>query len=73
MEPFHTLTARRSGIGGAMELFRAEKIAIVEDQFRKTCRLCTERLHLVRAIVDSDTGAIVHLFECQCGECIWID
>ena len=56
-----------------MELFRAEKVATVEDQSSKTCRLCNERLHLIRVMLDSDTGAVVHMFECQCGERIWID
>jgi hypothetical protein len=54
--------------GAAMEIFCAEKLAIVED--RSTCR-CGEKLELVRAIVDSLTGDIVHLFRCQCGERTW--
>ena len=49
-----------------MELFRAEKIATVMDQASKTCRFCHERLRHVRAIVISDTGAVIHMFECRC-------
>ena len=63
--PFH--------LGGAMELFRAEKIATVVDQASKTCRFCDEKLRHVRAVVISDTGAVIHMFECRCGERIWTD
>ena len=56
-----------------MELFRAEKIATVADQATKTCRFCDERLRHVRAVVISDTGAVIHMFECRCGERIWTD
>ena len=38
-----------------MEIFRAEKIAVVEDQSNKTCR-CGEKLAIVRVIVNSLTG-----------------
>jgi hypothetical protein len=57
--------------GGAMELFQAEMVAAIEHQSSKTCRRCNARLHLVKVIVDSDTGDVVHMFECQCGERIW--
>jgi hypothetical protein len=69
-QKFHTLT--RNSRGRAMELFQAEMVAAFEDQSSKTCRHCNARLHLVRAVIDSDTGEIVHMFECQCGERIWI-
>ena len=35
-----------------MEIFRAEKIAVVEDQSNTTCR-CGEKLAIVRVIVNS--------------------
>ena len=38
-----------------------------------TCRFCGEKLTLVRVMVNSDTGAVIHMFECPCGERIWID
>jgi hypothetical protein len=57
--------------GGAMELFQAEMVAAIEHLSSKTCRRCNARLHLVKVIVDSDTGDVVHMFECQCGERIW--
>jgi GTP cyclohydrolase II len=60
------------GWGAAVELFRAEKIAVVEDQSNKTCR-CGEKLTLVRVMVNSLTGDIVHMFECPCGERVWND
>ena len=53
-----------------MEIFCAEKVAVVEDQSNKTCR-CGEKLAIVRVIVNSLTGDIVHLFKCQCGERTW--
>jgi GTP cyclohydrolase II len=63
----------QNSLGGAMELFRAEMVAAIEQQSSKTCRRCNARLHLVRVMVDSDTGDVVHMFECQCGERIWIE
>jgi hypothetical protein len=63
----------RDSLGGAMQVFRAEMVAAVEDQSSKTCRLCNSRLHLVRVVFDSNTGNVVHMFECQCGERIWIE
>ena len=59
--------------GAAMELYQAEKVATVENQTSKTCRVCGEKLKHVRAMVISDTGAVIHLFECQCGERIWVE
>jgi len=56
-----------------MELFRAEKIATVVDQASKTCRFCDEKLRHVRVVVISDTGAVIHMFECRCGERIWTE
>jgi hypothetical protein len=56
--------------GAAMEIFCAEKVAVVEDRSNKFCR-CGEKLELVQVIVDSLTGDIVHLFKCPCGERTW--
>ena len=56
-----------------MELFWAEKIAAVADQSRKICRACGEKLTLVRVIVDTETGGVIHMFECLCGERVWSD
>jgi hypothetical protein len=56
-----------------MELFRAEKIADVEDQSSKICRACGEKLTLVRVIADSETGGVIHMFKCRCGERVWSD
>jgi hypothetical protein len=71
-QKLHTLTTSRL-VGDAMDVFRAEKVATVEDQSNKVCCLCNARLNLVRAMVDSDTGDLVHMFECECGERIWIE
>jgi hypothetical protein len=56
-----------------MDLFRAERIATVSDLSDETCRLCGGRLHLLRVIIDSDTGNTYRMFECKCGERIWND
>jgi hypothetical protein len=55
----------------AMEIFCAEKVAVVEDQSNKTCRCGGKKLELVRVIFDHLTGEIVHLFKCPCGERTW--
>ena len=56
-----------------MELFWAERIATVEDQSSKTCRVCAEKLMLVRMIANPDNGDVIHMFECKCGERIWTE
>jgi hypothetical protein len=56
-----------------MEIFWAEKISTVEDRSNKICRVCRKKLTLVRLIVNSNTGAVIHMFECPCGERTWID
>ncbi len=53
--------------------FGLRRIATVVDQASKTCRFCDEKLRHVRAVVISDTGAVIHMFECRCGERIWTD
>jgi hypothetical protein len=61
------------GAERAVEFFRAEKMAVVEDNSDKTCRSCGKRLKLIRAVVDSHTGSVIHMFECRCGERTWDD
>jgi hypothetical protein len=56
-----------------MELFRAEKIDTMDDQSTKVCRFCAQKLTLVRVIVDPDSGDVFHMFECKCGDRIWLD
>ena len=51
-----------------MKLFRAEKIATVVDQATKTCRFCDEKLLHVEGSGISDTGAVIQMSECRCGE-----
>jgi hypothetical protein len=58
---------------GAVEIFRAEKIGVVADNSSRTCRLCGEKMKLVRTMLNSDTGNITHLFECPCGKRTWDD
>jgi hypothetical protein len=54
-----------------MELFWAERIATGAGQSSKTRRVCAKKLMLVRIIANPDNGAVIHMFECVCGERIW--
>jgi hypothetical protein len=56
-----------------MELFRAEKIADVPSTSVKKCFRCSEELEHVAAIVVSDTGRVIQIFKCNCGERAWDD
>jgi hypothetical protein len=56
-----------------MEIFRAEKIWTVEDRSNRVCDVCGKKMTHVKLIMDSDTGAVIHIFECRCGERIWVD
>ncbi|MDA9490812.1 hypothetical protein XI08_17295 [Bradyrhizobium sp. CCBAU 11361] len=56
-----------------MEIFRAEKICVVEDNSIRTCRICGKKMKLVRAVVDSESGGITRMFECPCGKRVWDD
>lgn len=56
-----------------MDLFRAEKIGELENNSARKCRICDKQLELVRAILNMETGNLIHLFECECGERIWND
>jgi len=62
-------------LGGAMELFRAEKIAAVrQDQSNHDCRFCGGRLTLLKTIMECESGVVTHIFECpQCGDRTWND
>src|SRR6266704_144203 len=58
--------------GAAVELFRAEKIATVQDQSNHDCRFCGGRLTLLKTIMESESGVVIHIFECgQCGDRVW--
>jgi hypothetical protein len=54
-----------------MELFRAKKVAEIESASTKACRVCNEKLNLVRTVMDTGTGKLFHMFECECGERTW--
>lgn len=54
-----------------MELFRAEKIGELENNSNVQCRACDKKLELARAVLIADTGHLIRLFECECGERIW--
>ena len=75
--PPHDLTAELEDVefhcidGGLMELFRAEKIGELENNSNVQCRACDKKLELARAVLIADTGHLIRLFECECGERIW--
>jgi hypothetical protein len=56
-----------------MKIFWSEKIVAAEDQSSKLCFACGRKMSLVKLIVDSDTGDVIHMFECMCGERVWDD
>jgi hypothetical protein len=56
-----------------VELYRAEKVAEIESASIRRCRLCGEKLELVRTVMNTNSGKIIHMFECSCGERIWDD
>jgi ribosomal protein L28 len=56
-----------------MEIFRAEKICVVEDNSSRACQICGQKMRLVRTVVHSNTGDITHLFECPCAHRLWVD
>ena len=56
-----------------MEVFRAEKICVVEDNSSRSCRTCGKKMMLVRTVVDAATGGITHMFKCGCGKRLWDD
>lgn len=67
---------RKDGEMG-MELFRAEKVAEVihspqTDSVRK-CRFCGGSLELTRKMLDTETGCVIHMYECECGDRTWSD
>ena len=56
-----------------MELFWARQIAVLVSTSIKKCKVCNQKLNLVRTVVDSSTGNLLHMFECECGERTWED
>lgn len=56
-----------------MEVFRAEKICVLEDNSSRSCRFCGKKMKLVRTVVNSESGEITHMFECGCGKRLWED
>ena len=53
------------GTEWAMELFRAEMVAVVESETDKDCPSCGSQVEVVRTMVSPSTGCIVHRFECK--------
>jgi hypothetical protein len=56
-----------------VELYRAHKVAEIESSSIRRCRFCGEKLELVRTVMNEQTGQMIHMFECRCGERIWDD
>ena len=60
-----------------MELFRAEKVAEAihspQTDSVKKCRFCGRSLELTRKMLDVETGRVIHMYECECGDRTWND
>jgi hypothetical protein len=56
-----------------MEIFRAEKIAEVPSTSIKKCQRCNGEFEHVSVIFVSETGRIIQMFKCECGERSWED
>ena len=60
-----------------MELFRAEKVAEavhgLSTDSTKRCRICGDPLELMRKMLDLDTGQVIYMYECRCGDRTWSD
>jgi hypothetical protein len=56
-----------------VEIFHAEKVAELESATTKRCRICSQQLEVRRTMVDAESGTLVHMFECQCGDRFWED
>ena len=67
-------TISKTDCAASVDLFRAEKIATVPDQSHHDCRFCGAKLTLVRTIMESESGVVIHTFECEwCGDRTWTD
>jgi len=53
-----------------MELFRAEKVGEMESNSIRKCRVCNQKLELIRTVMVAD-GDLIRMFKCKCGERIW--
>ena len=60
-----------------MELFRAEKVAEVvhgtSSDSSKKCRFCGATPELMRKMLDLETGCVIRMYECHCGDRTWND
>lgn len=57
-----------------MELFSTEKVTEITSISIKSCRFCGENRQLIKTMIDSRTGNVIHLFRCStCGEQNWED
>jgi hypothetical protein len=68
-----TFEHKTTELGAAVEIFHAEKVAELESTTTKRCRICSQQLEVRRTMVDSESGTLVHMFECQCGDRFWED
>lgn len=56
-----------------MDLLKAKTIAHLPDASDRMCRFCKKKLELIRTVIDSETGAVIHMFKCECGDRSWTD
>jgi hypothetical protein len=58
---------------GDMEAFKVEMVAEsvhVATGSTKKC-VCGATLELIRSMLDSETGRVIHMYECKCGNRTW--
>jgi hypothetical protein len=56
-----------------MDMLKAERIAHLPDYSDLKCRFCEKKLELIRIVIDSETGDVIHMFKCECGDRSWTD
>jgi hypothetical protein len=54
-----------------MDIFKTEKVAVLPSNNRRKCRFCEQELEHVAVMMDSDTGHLIQMFKCECGERTW--
>jgi hypothetical protein len=58
-----------------MEVFRLEKVAEVvhgpTTHPAERCRTCGGTVELIHKMLDSDSGRIIHMHQCECGHRTW--
>ena len=54
-----------------MELFWAKKVGYLTSNSLRECRICGDKLKLLRSVYYPETNQTIRVFECACGERTW--